>query len=216
MKQLSYPSSPSPISGAIRFKTSVLSRAKRNDSHAISIMFRQFIPEDESVHFVQYLGSKGILGIGAASFACLTDRRVADITVGFFGEVTYEDSYLETLQSSAIYQPSRLSLFLITALTALVALYLITIAVFLPWLNFFVKFLMVIAIVAIWFLVHVFILRMYYGLVKCGVRFFGTVSGLTSVYIYTNRRLIKRANILCREFAIRRDLRMKELERMQR
>ncbi|GAB1539876.1 hypothetical protein NUACC21_25440 [Scytonema sp. NUACC21] len=57
-------------------------------------MFKQFIPDDEQVYFARYLGIQGLWGIGTRQFACVTDRRVADITVGRFGEVTYQDGYL--------------------------------------------------------------------------------------------------------------------------
>lgn len=74
--------------GNISIKSSILARAKRDETEAITLMFRQFITEQENICLVQYLGVKGIWGIGTASFACLTDRRLVDITVGFFGEIT--------------------------------------------------------------------------------------------------------------------------------
>ena len=126
--------------GTIRVKTSVLRQAKNNNADAICSMFQQFIPEDEEIYRVEYLGIKGVFGIGASSFACLTRRRVADITVGFFGEVTYEDAFLEQIKSSAIYQPSRLSLFILSALTILLALLLIVLVLPQLYINPLFKF----------------------------------------------------------------------------
>lgn len=196
--------------GTIRVKTSVLRQAKNNNPDAIRSMFQQFIPEDEEIYMVQYLGIKGVFGIGASSFACLTRRRVSDITVGFFGEVTYEDAFLENIKSSAIYQPSRLSLFIMSAFTILVALTLIGSVIMGLFINVFLKVLLVLLVVALWFFAHTLLVRIYYGIVKCGIRFF-IFHGIT-VYIYTNRRLLKRANALCRVLALQRENRLHSFE----
>ena len=69
------------ISGEIKLNQSLLQAASEDNFDAISTMFRQFIPDDEKIHFARYLGIQGIWGFGTRQFACITDRRVADITV---------------------------------------------------------------------------------------------------------------------------------------
>ena len=200
-----------PSRGTIRVKTSVLRQAKKNNPEAIRSMFRQFIPDDEEIYLVHYLGIKGVFGIGASSFGCLTQRRVADITVGFFGEVTYEDAFVETIKSSAIYQPSRLSLFIMSTFTILIAL--VTVAFIftnLWWMGPFQKLLLTLLTAGLLFFAHTLLVRIYYGIVKCGIRFF-VYQGIT-VYVYTNRRLLKRANALCRVLALQRENRLGQID----
>ena len=58
-----------PSQGSLTIGSSLLDQAKENDSNAIEIMFRQFLPEDEKIYYVQYLGLKGLWGIGTHEFA---------------------------------------------------------------------------------------------------------------------------------------------------
>jgi hypothetical protein len=46
-------------------------RAKRGDERAIATLFKQFVPEDEQVVAVDYLGVQGFYGLGTSSFACV-------------------------------------------------------------------------------------------------------------------------------------------------
>src|SRR5215204_7573906 len=93
---------------------SLLQRAKKSDPQALATIFRQFIPEGEKICWMEYLGSHGWI-FGRHSFGCLTERRVADVTIGAFGEVIYQDGYLEYINSSIIYQPSKLALYVLVA-----------------------------------------------------------------------------------------------------
>ena len=68
----------------IRISSSLLKRASKDNQDAIRTMFQQFIPEAEEICLVRYLGLQGLWGFGNREFVCLTDRRVADITVGRF------------------------------------------------------------------------------------------------------------------------------------
>ncbi|NEP10978.1 MAG: hypothetical protein F6K14_12340 [Symploca sp. SIO2C1] len=170
--------------GEIKIAPSILSRAIKNNQEAILMMFKQFIPEDEEVYYIQYLGLQGIWGIGTRSFACLTERRVADITVGRFGEVTYQDGYLEAINSSMIHQPSKLGLYICIGLSIVVSFFTFGLTL----------------------LLLPFIVQAYYRLVKCGIVF--VIKEGAPVYMFTNRKYLKRANLLCRSITILRENRI--------
>lgn len=104
---------PTESSGALGGAgASLLARARRNDRQAITTMFRQFVPVEEQILAAEHLGTQGIWGLGAHSFACVTDRRVAALRVKALGEIEYRDGALESVNSAAFYQPSRLLLYL--------------------------------------------------------------------------------------------------------
>src|SRR5258708_34616604 len=107
--------------GSIKIESSVLRMAKQGDVQATAMMFKQFVPEDESVYFAEYLGVEGFWGFGTHSFGCLTDRRVASIRVGSFGEVVYQDGYIDYVNSGVVYQPSKLMLYLAVIVFSLAA-----------------------------------------------------------------------------------------------
>lgn len=164
----------------IRISSSLLKRASKDDQDAILTMFKQFIPEAEEICLVRYLGLQGLWGFGNKEFVCLTDRRVANITVGQFGQVTYQDGYLEHINSTFIYQPPRLWLYLIVAVVAITVIGLL----FLP-----------------------FVVKKYYRFNKSGI-VIGVRGGLP-VYIFTNRGYLTRANELLRDLTIARENRIK-------
>ncbi|MUG98476.1 FHA domain-containing protein [Scytonema sp. UIC 10036] len=223
--------SPQPASkGEIKLG-SILQRASQDDFDAITTMFRQFIPEDEQIYFARFLGIQGLWGFGTREFACVTDRRVADITVGRFGEVTYQDGYLEHINSGVIYQPSKLWLYL------LIGMYLLFgwIYIFPTWyvilgLLDFLTFgltapLSVVLSLASLLLFLPIIIRLYYRQVKCGLvlsvregELYPTPMGTYTVtyrliYIFINRKLMTRANALYRSFIIQREARLDVVEK---
>jgi hypothetical protein len=176
--------------GSISIGSSVLERARENDTEAIEIMFRQFLPDDEKIHYLQYLGLKGLWGIGTHEFVCLTERRVADITVGRFGEINYQDGYLECINSTVIHQPSKLMLYLMVGFYCLYSLALVGIPLlFLP-----------------------FVFQAYYRFVKCGVVLM--VKEGIPIYMFASRKYINRVNTLCRQITIVREDRIKEIKKM--
>lgn len=197
------------LKGEVKIHHSVIERAITNDLEALKIMFAQFIPEDEQVYLVQYLGLKGIWGMGTHSFACVTNRRIADMSVGRFGEVIYQDGYLEFINSSVLYQPSKLALYLFVA-TWLFLGFLITFVISaftLPLLHPVVGFIAT-ALLSITVISLIpFVIKFYYGNVKCGIIFW--VREGVPIYIFSNRRFIKRANILCRDVAMYREKRLR-------
>ena len=85
-------------------------------------MFSQFIPAEEKIYRVEYLGVQGLWGIGTHSFACVTERRVSSIRVKLFGAVEYQDASLEYLNSGAIQHPSKVLLYVYCALFSIVTL----------------------------------------------------------------------------------------------
>lgn len=87
---------------------SLISRARAGDKQAIETMFRQFIPPDEPIDSVAFLGLKGLLGIGVHSFGALTARRAASLEVTALGGLTYSDGYHEHINGTVVFHPSRL------------------------------------------------------------------------------------------------------------
>lgn len=87
---------------------SLVERARQRDTQAITTMFRQFIPPEEPIVAVEYLGSVGMI-FRTHSFACVTDRRVASLQVKGFGQIIYQDGLIEAIKSGVLYQPSRLA-----------------------------------------------------------------------------------------------------------
>ena len=198
--------------GEVKIHHSILERAINNDSEALEIMFKQFIPEDEQVYLVQYLGLKGIWGMGTHSFACLTNRRIADISVGRFSEVIYQDGYLEFINSSVLYQPSKLALYIFVG-TWISLSFLITFVVYfltLSLLNQVVGFIASVLLFIIIILLIPYVVKFYYGNVKCGIIFW--IREGVPIYIFSNRKFIKRANMLCRDIALYREKRLKMIQ----
>ncbi len=221
-----------PISGEIKLNQSLLQAASEDNFDAISTMFRQFIPDDEKIHFARYLGIQGIWGFGTRQFACVTNRRVADITVGRFGTVTYQDGYLEHIHSGVIHQPSKfwlyflIGLYLVSALSNAIGfvnnLFSLNSSGF-GGFNFFIFLITLISYIfslGFTFILLFFLVRWYYRIVKCGLVFtvaegeplvtaMGTYAFTQRlVYIFTNRKLITRANSLYRCFIIQREARL--------
>lgn len=110
--------------GSIKIQQSLLRRAVNNDAEALSLMFHQFIPPDEEIKFVEFLGINGFWGFGQRSFACVTDRRIAALKVGAFREVIYQDGYLEHTNSGIVYQPSRFKLYVFLVIALFVSIWL--------------------------------------------------------------------------------------------
>jgi hypothetical protein len=92
--------------------TGVMARAKADDAQALETLFEQFIPPGEQIVETRYMGVMGLWGLGTHSFAAVTTQRVASIRVGLLGELLYQDGSLEYINSSAVYQPSRLKMYM--------------------------------------------------------------------------------------------------------
>jgi hypothetical protein len=88
-----------------------MARAKADDARALEILFAQFVPPGEQIVETRYMGVMGLWGIGTHSFAAVTTQRVASLRIGLLGALAYQDGSLEYINSSAIFQPSRLRLY---------------------------------------------------------------------------------------------------------
>lgn len=172
--------------GKVSIAPSLLERAKADDKDAILTMFKQFMPADEEVHFARYLGIEGFWILGTHSFGCLTNRRIATIRTGSFGEVVYQDGYLEYINSAAVYQPSKLLLYVAIAVLLLAAIPTFGISLLLLPL----------------------VPKAYYRSKKCGVVF--VVREGLSIYLFTNRNRLVLANRLQRACTDLRDKRAKD------
>jgi len=201
------------LKGTVKIRPSILSSAMNNNPEALETMFRQFIPDDEEIYVSQYLGLKGLWGVGAHSFTCLTRRRVADISVGRFGEVIYQDGYLEFINSSIVFQPSKLALyFFVTtwfALSILLTFFIFSVMFQISASIVFTALFSIIALMFCLFLIP-FIVKIYYSQVKCGIVFW--IKEGVPIYIFANRKFIVRANMFCREVTLRREARLKALQ----
>jgi hypothetical protein len=163
---------------------SIVRRGIRQDSEAIEILFRQFVPNQEPIVFASYFGLRGIWHIGSHSFACLTNRRVASLQIGWLGQVLYHDAYLEECSAIGIRQPSLL-LFYLSGLIFVGATFgfgLLILPVF---------------------------VRAYYRIVKSGLVVY--VRGVEDVSVFSNRSRIIYLNRLVRMLMSERESRIRYL-----
>ncbi|MEI9999913.1 MAG: hypothetical protein WDO13_12545 [Verrucomicrobiota bacterium] len=109
-------------SGTIKVHKSIMKRAILNDRDALGSIFSQFLSPDEQIYALEYLGTQGLWGLGKRSFTCLTDRRIASLRTGAFGELVYQDGFLEHINSGVIYQPSRLGLYINVVVATVLAI----------------------------------------------------------------------------------------------
>lgn len=162
----------------------LLYRARRDDREAIETMFRQFLPPGEEIAAAEYLGVFGFWGFGRDSFGVATDRRVAGLQVGGFGEVLYQDASLEYVNSMVLYQPSRSGLYITLAAVA-------------------------IATFGIGLLLAPLIARGYYRRKKSGLLV--VVREGVSVYVFIDRKRMLAANRFYREIARLREDRIRRV-----
>lgn len=184
----------------ITIEGNILERAKQNDRQALETMFQQFIGGHEKIQFMEYMGQRGLFIFIDHNFACLTDKRIMSLKVGAFGEVFYQDAFLEDLNSSAIYQPSIFGLY-VTVVVAIGILLFLAITL-IPGGGVIG---VLITLVLGFFLVPL-IVKYYYRMNKCGVVFI-IKQGL-SVFVFVNRSKLTRANVLWRVCAHLRETRV--------
>jgi hypothetical protein len=166
-------------------QASILERAKQHDPNAIRVMFRQFVPENEDIIGVEFLGTQGVWGLGTHSFACVTDRRIAALKVKLFGEMTYQDGTLDAVNSGVIYQPSKLLMYLFVAAVSI--------------LTFGLGLLLLPLTV-----------RLFYSFKKSGLVL--SVREGISVYVFSDRKLLGRANALYRTALTAREGRVRRVQ----
>ena len=152
----------------------LLTLARANDPVALETMFRQFINENEELIYARFLGRHGVFGFGPQCFAAVTNRRVASIQFSRFGEVVYQDGFLNKITSSVVYQPSLLWLIVMRVLVAILAIPTLGLALLLgPWIA-----------------------SLFYKLQKSGVLFY--IGDGIPVFLFCDRKLIRFANELQR------------------
>jgi hypothetical protein len=194
----------------IKVKASILKRAISNDQEAIKLIFKQFISEeDEDYYFTEYFGVEGLWGFGTHSFVCLTNLRIATICISpIGGKITYQDGYLEFINSGIIYQPSIIPLYLSLFSTISTAIsFLILAANQLhenPFTrNYFVtklhlKYTILACLCLVIFPILTGLIAKYYHRICKSGLIFHIKDGL-SVRIFSNRKFLKKANILFRK-----------------
>jgi hypothetical protein len=206
----------------IQIEQNILELAKQNDFKALEIMFQQFIGSTEKIQFMEYLGQQGFILNLSHSFVCVTEKRIISLNVGSFGKILYQDAFIEDLNSSIIYQPSILglyvtSIFLIIA-TLVTALYIglpLTRSLFWPFSEF-TSYLITIGVMIctlafIFFIMLPFVVRVYYKINKCGMVF--SIKEGISVYIFANRSRLNRANVMWRICAQLREERIEKFHK---
>lgn len=231
-----------PKKGDIKLQKSLLKLGCEGDFDAIKTMFQQFIPEDEEIYDARYLGIQGFFGLGNRQFACVTERRIAHISVGYFGELNYEDGYLEHINSGFVYKPSKLVLYIyIGAVIAAITYTLSSIIAGIIFAIAAITYTLISAAITytlssiagiIFALVLALIIlpfsaKIYYLNFKCGLVLpiregkFVLAPYRDNVYwyrnhllyIFTDHKLLTRANALYREFIIRREERLNTVEK---
>ena len=171
---------------------SLLDRAKANDEQALATLFGQFIPNHEQIIDSQYLGVLGMWGVGMHSFAAVTTHRIASIRISILGNVHYQDGALEYINSSALTQPSLLSLYL----------YMGAYFAFFAFFGIFGLFrssvAMVLGAVLLSVLLLPIILRLYYRFNKSGLMLW-VREGISIIVVIDRKRMInaKRFYRLC-------------------
>lgn len=209
---------PTQLTAAIKVERSLLDRAKGNDLEAITTMFRQFMSPDETIYFAEHCGLLGFWGLGTHSFACLSNRRLASLQVGAFGRVHYNDGFLEHGNSGVVYQPSLLKLYIWAAYGAVISLLVLGSALVAAnmvldmlggTLGQLTGMLTVVLGTGLGFLTVYLTIQLYHRFNKCGLMWW--IREGISVYVFTNRSKMSRANNLYRMLCQVRDERLKNV-----
>lgn len=157
--------------GKLNIKGDLLKQAADGDAHALAALFKQFVGQEETILEAYFLGKEGIWGFGRRSFGCVTDKKLATIRTGWFGEIVYQDGYIKDVQTGAIFQPSILPLIVISMLV-------------------------IIPTFGIGLLLMPFISKLYYRIKKSGL--LATVDVGIPIYMFTNRSKLVLVNRLWR------------------
>ncbi|MDE5071152.1 MAG: tetratricopeptide repeat protein [Trichodesmium sp. St5_bin8] len=208
--------------GDIKLQKNYLKDGCQNDPDAIKEMFQQFIPKDEEIVDAQYLGVQGFFGVGNRQFACVTKRRIASLSVGFFGEINYQDGYLEHIHSCFAHKPNYLALYLFIAVNT-ANIVIDSESRSLEELIVTIVFGLIVVLILL-----PFIGKQYYQVFKSGLLLTVREGRLSSfpffnndivwyssniLYISAPRKLLTKTNSLYREFIISREERLNIVEK---
>ncbi|MBI1347705.1 hypothetical protein GC163_15630 [bacterium] len=194
---------------------SLTSRALGGDRQAIETMFRQFTPPDETYYAVDYLGFEGLWIFGTHSFGALTDRRVAAMRMTFWGEVVYQDGFLESINSNVFYQPSKLWLYisLISVAFTHISGWIATIMMAMDYEDSRERLLTILVGTVVWavfgFISSLIAIKWFHWFKKSGAAFI-IKEGVT-VFIFTDRSRMSLANDLFRRLCFLREQRIKQV-----
>ena len=182
-------------------RASIRDRAIAGDQEALQTLFGQFIPPGEQIVEAGYMGVLGIWGIGTHSFAAITPNRSASLQMSTLGGVLYQDAPLEYVNSAAVFQPSKVSLYINVATTVFIFVFLAAAMGFgvSPVLGIFCLILLPLALPLS--------VRLHYRLHKSGLVLW-VREGL-SINIFIDRPRMKQANRYYRTFCDLREERIK-------
>jgi hypothetical protein len=184
---------------AVSTGPSLVKRAKAGDAVALATMFSQFLPRGEQIIQGYYLGVLGLWGIGTHSFAAVTPRRFATLRISLLGGVSYKDGSLEHVNSAAVFQPSRVMLYVTAVLVSLFAFLVgVTNGIALG-----------IALLVLSLVLLPVTIRVYYRFHKSGILLW-VREGL-SVYAFIDRNRMRVANQLYRSCTDAREQRLRML-----
>jgi hypothetical protein len=187
---------------------SLISRARAGDKQAIETMFRQFIPPDEQIDGVAFLGLRGLFGIGVHSFGAVTSRRVAGMDVSVLGGVVYRDGYYEHINSSAVFHPSRLQQYLVTG--SIGAFWLFPLAMILSSaLPALAKAFGLVAVLGMFVISMPLTAKLFYRFVKSGLVI--VVREGVSVDLFADRSRLPVANQLSQRASQLREVRLRTM-----
>lgn len=172
------------IKNNLQIEEGILVQAKMNKQEALHSMFQQFIGVEEKIQFSEYMGEHGIVLFITHSFICVTDKRIISLKVSAFGEIVYQDAFIESFNSGLIYQPSLLILYIVSIL-------------------------LIIFTFGIGILLLPLIVKWYYKIYKCG--FFFIIKEGLGVYVFVNRNRMARANFVWRLVGKLREERIKSI-----
>jgi hypothetical protein len=178
---------------------SLLARAKADDHDALATMFAQFLPKGEHVVASYYLGVLGFWGIGTHSFAAVTARRIASLRISLLGGIHYQDGSLEYINSAAVFQPSKVMLYV----------YLAAVSLFFFLIGFSIHPALSIVTLLLSFLLLPITIRIYYRLKKSGLVLW-VREGLM-IYTFIDRKRMRVSNQLYRQCTDLREERLRVL-----
>jgi hypothetical protein len=152
----------------LKVEKTLLKKAKEGDLESIKSIFKSFIGNDQQIFYVDSFGKYGLI-FPDYSFACVTDKKICSLRIGYFGEIVYQDAFIEEINSGVIYQPSVFKLYFVSVILCLSIVGIIL-------LNAWV--------------------RLYYTLNKSGLVW--SVREGINVYVFANRSKIDSINNMWR------------------
>jgi hypothetical protein len=197
--------------GFVRVEASLVARAREGDRAAMAAIFRHFLPPEEKIYWIGYLGRRGLF-FGRHNLGIVTERRIADISIGWLGEVLYQDAFLEYFNSTVFFQPSRLGLFLLLGLFLIA--WPVLIFAFLEdqrllYYDLWQPYLIVLLGAAFGALFIELLVRAYYRIVKCGAVYW--IKDGVSIYMFADRRRLTSLNQMARTATLLREQRVQSI-----